>query len=158
MNSDELEIYLDGRYSELLDYYDRRSIAAKRWHNCCSVYLIVVSVAIAPIQALSLAGDSPNKGKIIVMLLSPTLALIAGLAAHFKFHENWLSYRSTWDAMKRELSLLKAGAGPYRNDQDSNGLFVERIETMVANEAKEFYSRHAARSQKSPTGNSGKGQ
>ena len=158
MNATELKEYLDGQYADLLAFYDRRAVTAKFGHNCCSIYVIVISVAIAPIQALSLGHDSSDKGKIIVAVISPTLAIVAGLAAHFKFHENWLSYRSTWDAMRRELALMKAGAGPYSDSQDRNAQFVERIEAMVANEAKEFYSRHATQASKPTPGNTMKAQ
>lgn len=145
MTADELNAYVDGRFSDLLNFYDRRAVSAKRGYTACSIYVLVVSIAIAPIQALSLGADSSDRvGKIIVAILSPTVALIAGLAAHFKFHENWLSYRASWDALKRELALFQAGAGDYRNIPDANVRFVERIEAMAGNEGKDFYSRHAA--------------
>jgi hypothetical protein len=145
MNADELKNYLDGRYSELINFYNRRAITAKRGHNWCSLYIILISVAIAPIQAVSLGDNKSDVGKILVAVLSPTLALVAGIAAHFKFHENWLSYRATWDALQRELALLKADAGSYRGVSNGNSLFVERVEAMVANEGKEFFSRHASK-------------
>jgi hypothetical protein len=144
MSADELNTYVDGRFSELLNYYDKRAVSAKWGYTICSVYVLVVSVAIAPIQAMSLGAKSSDVGKIIVAILSPTVALIAGLAAHFKFHENWLSFRATWDALQRELALFKAGAGDYRSISDANARFVERVEALAANEGKDFYSRHAS--------------
>lgn len=143
MTTDELNAYVDGRFSELLNFYDTRAVSAKRNHKICSTYVLIVSIAVAPIQAVSLIVDSCI-GKILVAILTPTVALVSGLTALNKFHENWLSYRASWDALKRELELFKAGAADYRNILDANVRFVERIEAMAGNEGKDFYSRHAS--------------
>ena len=143
MNFEDSSKFCTGRYAALLQYYDRHAIAAKRGYNLCALYILFVSVSLTPIQALGFGHDGAAS-KLLIMILSPTLALVAGVAAHFRFHENWISYRATWDALNRELSLRDAQAGPYRNTTDRDALFVERVEALAGKEAKDFYSRQAA--------------
>jgi len=146
MTKEEFSKFLSGRYAELLGYYDKRAVSAKRGHNAASIYVLVVSIAIAPLQALSLDSTGSHLGRVLVMILSPTLALATGIAAHFRCHENWLSYRSTWDALNRELSIHDAKAGPYQNLSDPDALFVERVEGIASSEGRDFYSRNASQS------------
>jgi len=151
MSTQEFLTYCDGRYTTLLDYYDKRAVAAKRGYNICSIYILFVSIAISPIQGLGLNGSGSTIAKVLVMVLSPTVALAAGLAAHFRFHEHWITYRATWDALSRERSMHDAQAGPYRHAVEHNALFVERVEEIVAKEGKEFYSRQASQSRGAQT-------
>jgi Na+/melibiose symporter-like transporter len=151
MTDQEFQQYRDGRYQEALKFYDDRSQSNKFWHRFCSIYILLVSVAITPILTLI-----PNPlwgiidGKTLAAILAPTVALVSALSNHFRCHENWLRYRSTWDALKHELPHRDASAGPYKGSPNRNSLFVERVEDIIGNEGMDWLSCHAKKDSVGP--------
>ena len=139
MTDNEFAAYRDGRFSKILEFYDSRAITNQKRYHFCSMYVLATSVAIAPILAINLIAK--NNGTIAAAILAPTVALANGIAAHFKFHDNWLSYRATWDALNHELARRDAGIGAYQNASDRNALFVERVEDLITKEGSDWYSR-----------------
>ena len=48
--------------------------------------------------------------KIIIGIIGVSIALIAGIMNLYKFHENWVSYRTTAEILKHEKYLFLTGA------------------------------------------------
>ena len=138
MTDEDIKKYQGGRYRKMLDFYDRRAIQNKRWYRICSVYIIVGSFLLAPFVALDLGAWKP-----LTALLSATIGMAVAALNYFKFHENWLRYRSTWDCLTREPHFHAARIGEYKNASDPNALFVERAETLFAREGAEWLAVHA---------------
>ncbi len=65
-----------------------------------------------------------------------------------KSQENWISYRSTAEMLKSEYNLFKMKSGDYSDEKMGSDnrkreqLFVNRIETIIAEEGKKFLSSH----------------
>lgn len=131
--------YLDGRFAEALTFYDQRSSLYKRWYRRLSVYVLFTSAALTAFVALAPPGIC---WRIASTLLSASIVVATGLLAHYKCHENWLSYRASWDALKREREFYKARVRDYASAQDPNTHFVECVETILSKEATDFYGRH----------------
>ncbi|HAZ10785.1 MAG TPA: hypothetical protein DCY56_06750 [Candidatus Omnitrophica bacterium] len=147
MTDQEFVVYKDDRYSKIMKYYDDKANRSRFWYRFYSAYILVVSVAVTPI--LNLLPDSLIKigsftfgGKVIVSILSPTVALAAGLLSLFRCYGNWLSYRATWDALGHELHWYNADCGEYRNAPDKKCLFVDRVEALIISEGTGWFSRH----------------
>ncbi len=138
MTDEEFMTYRNGRYESAMKYYDDRAITNQRGHRFCSIYTLVVSVALTPILIL----DPKGAGKIIAAILAPTVAIVTGIASHFQFHENWLSFRATWDALKHELYWRDAQLYEYKEAADRNALFVERVELLISKEGTDWLTRH----------------
>lgn len=138
MTNEEFQRYRDGRYLEALNYYDSKAIWNKRLYYACSIYVLVVSGVICPVVLLS-----KEYGQVVAAILSPTVTVLAAIAALFKFHENWLSYRATWDSLKHEINWHDADLGPYGGQGDAHRTFVERVEGLISREGGEWLRRHA---------------
>lgn len=140
MNDAALKKYLDEDYAKTYKFYDDRASKAKLEYRVLSIYLIVGSAVLTPIVALM-----PDQGRwrIGAAVLSATLVVVTGLMTHLKSHENWLSYRASWDAMERERRFFETATGPYRTVSDKASLFVERVEGVSTNEGMDFFARHA---------------
>jgi hypothetical protein len=140
MTEEEFTAYHDGRYTRAIKYYDDRAKMNQRWHHICSIYVLVTSVVIAPLLSIdSLLG---GYGRIFAAVLAPTVAIVAGVASHFRFNENWLSYRATWDALQHEIHWRDAKNHGYKTAEDRNALFVERVEALISREGSEWLDRH----------------
>jgi len=138
MTDEEFNQYISSRYQERLEFYDKRAIQNKRGYRCFSIYIIAVSLILAPILSLDF-----GKWRLLTAMITSSIGIAAALLSHFKFQENWLRYRSTWDCLKRELSLHKAKVGPYKNIVDVNNLFIERVEAIFAKEGSEWISKQS---------------
>src|SRR5262245_31058285 len=140
MNETAIKKYLDEDFQQALDFYDRRANRSKKWYRGLSVYLIVVAAALTPTVALTAEQDV---WRIVSTILSATIMVATALLSHLKAHENWLSYRGSWDALKRERRLYETGVDVYASTLDKHALFVERVEAVLSREASDFYARHA---------------
>jgi hypothetical protein len=140
MDESTCKKYLIEDFAQYLDYYDKGAINAKRWYRYLSVYLIVVSSGLTPIVALAPQNIT---WRVVSTVLAATIVIGTGLSAHLKCHENWLSFRGSWDALKRERRLFETSVAEYATAADRCSLFVERVEAILSREAKDFYSRHA---------------
>jgi hypothetical protein len=132
--------YLSTDYAKAAKFYDDRATSSKRWYRGLSIYLIGVSAVLTPLVAF---GPSGARWRIASAALSATIVIATSLLAHLKCHENWLSYRGSWDALERERRFYETGTGEYRLAADKAALFVERVEAILAREGADFYARHA---------------
>ena len=141
MEESTLKKYLADDYAKAVEFYDQRARSSKKVYRALSIYLIVASAVLTPLIALA-----PDQGcwRVMTVALSATLVVATGMLAHLKSHENWLSYRASWDALKRERRLFETGSGPYRSCPDKALLFVERVEAVLTKEGTDFFARHAS--------------
>ena len=141
MDESAIKRYLAEDYAKALKFYDDRARSSKTVYRAFSIYLIVASAVLTPLVALAPDQDC---WRIITAALSATLVIATGMLAHLKSHENWLSYRASWDALERERRLFETASGPYRSVPDKAALFVERVEVVLTKEGADFFARHAS--------------
>ena len=139
MTDSDFQEYIDEDFAKYLAFYDKRSVSSKFWLHFYSVYILIVSLLITPLLAIDML--SSYDGRFWAAILAPSIALAAGLKEHFQFHKNWLSYRSTWEALRTELNYKKAGVSSYGSADDSNSLFVERVEAIRQAEGSDWLTR-----------------
>ena len=135
MDESAIKKYLAEDYAKASKFYDDRARSSKRVYRAFSIYLIVASAVLTLLVALAPAQEC---WRITTAALSATLVVATGILAHLKSHENWLSYRASWDALERERRLFETGSGPYRSLPDKASLFVERIEAVLTKEGQTF--------------------
>jgi hypothetical protein len=115
------------RLEDQLRWYDRKSVHHKRWFHCLKVAQIVIAAAIPVIAAgggsVAVAGG-----------FGATIVVLEGLQQLFQFQQNWISYRSTHEALKHEKFLYAARAGPYADIDRPDALLAERVEYLVSEE------------------------
>jgi len=66
--------------------------------------------------------------------LGVLVAVVEGIQQLNQYQANWISYRSTCEALKHEKYLYLAKAGPYATATDAHVLLAERIESLVSQE------------------------
>ena len=64
------------------------------------------------------------------------ILLAIGTAAlkTFKFQELWISYRTIAETLKKEEHFYRARIGDYQDVDDTEALFVERVESLISRE------------------------
>jgi Protein of unknown function (DUF4231) len=49
-----------------------------------------------------------------------------------QYHQNWITYRSTAEALKHEKYLFLSMAGSYAASENAKALLAERVESLVS--------------------------
>lgn len=115
-----------GRISKQIYWYDRKSRANKNWFYGLKLLEIVV--------AASLPVIAKYNWPLLIALLGATIVVLESIQGLFKFHENWILYRSTTESLKHEKHLFEAKAGPYEDIKSPEKILAERTEGLVSQE------------------------
>jgi hypothetical protein len=115
------------RLDDQLNWYERQSQRSKRAYQSLKVTQIVVAAAIPAVAAAGAsAGFAGALGAVVVVL--------EGMQQLFQFQQNWISYRGTAEALRREKFLYEARAGHYAEAERPERLLAERVEALVSQE------------------------
>jgi hypothetical protein len=127
MNEEE---YLRDRLQHQLEWYSKKSRYNKKWYKRLRLTEIV-SASLIPF--LSGMGERIPYSPWIIGGLGALIAVAAAASALFKFHENWIQYRTTAEQLKHEKFMYLTGINPYNGD-DKFSLMVERVESLISKE------------------------
>ena len=78
-------------------------------------------------------GNNVLYGNWIIGSLGMLIAIAAATGSLFKYHENWIQYRATSEALKHEKFLFRGGSAPY-DGNDAFPVLVQRVEQLISKE------------------------
>lgn len=141
--------YIEKRYKKQLDWYEKHAVQSRVTYYTLQI-LIVLAGALIPIINVfpsSNHDDNTYTIKIISSILGSFIVIFTGVLQITKSNENWISYRSTAELMKSEYQRFKMEVGDYSEEKLSDKenrslLFIERMETIIAEEGKKFMNTH----------------
>jgi hypothetical protein len=67
-------------------------------------------------------------------ILGAVVVVVEGLLQAYQYHQNWITYRSTAEALKHEKYLYLARADVYAGSRNPLRLLAERIEGLISQE------------------------
>jgi len=129
MDKDQFEDYLKSRYRKETNWYDRKAIRNHRAYEFFQWIAIVLSASTA---VLVVIGDGPLKW--IAVVIAVLVAISTAALKTFKYQENWISYRTTCETLRKEYHYYEAGIHGYEEAEDKQALFVERVESLISRE------------------------
>ncbi|MBI4130905.1 MAG: DUF4231 domain-containing protein [Nitrosarchaeum sp.] len=134
MNKSEFEKYVNDRYYDQVKWYDKKSK-----HNQSAYvklqWLLIVSSAMTPVLiAISFGLSEYSYLKWISIIIAVIVTITSSVIRIFKFHENWITYRTTCETLKKEIHYYNADVGEYYNNQDKESTFVQRVESLISQE------------------------
>jgi Protein of unknown function (DUF4231) len=119
------------RLEDQIAWYDRKSMWNQRVYKRIKVIEILSAAMIPLIAALPL----PDHYKAIVTgSLGVLITVLEGLLHLNQYQQNWITYRSTCEALKHEKYVYLGKASPYAGVADARALLAERIESLVSQE------------------------
>jgi hypothetical protein len=110
-------------------------------------------VMAAAIPVVSLGSTAVNLQRWTNALLGALIGILEGVLQLGQYQQNWLLYRATREALRREELLYSANAGPYTGQSDSDVLYVERSDAIMSGESSRWLASQEQRSS-SPKSNS----
>jgi hypothetical protein len=72
--------------------------------------------------------------------LGAAVVVLEGLMQLNQYQQNWLTYRSTAEALKHEKYLYLGDAGPYAGAAEPRALLADRIEGLISQEHAKWVS------------------
>ena len=119
------------RLEDQIAWYDKKSLTNQRTFKRIKVTEIVAA-ALIPFLA---AGQQKIPWAVwITATLGLIVTVLEGLLHLNQYQQNWITYRSTCEALKHEKYLYIGKAGPYAKPEGSHALLAERIESLVSQE------------------------
>ena len=110
-------------------------------------------VMAAAIPVVSLGATAVIAQRWTNALLGALIGIVEGILQLGQYQQNWLLYRATREALRREELLHSANAGPYTGRSDSDALYVERADAIMSGESSKWL---ASQEQRSSTSKSSK--
>lgn len=114
-----------GRWEEQLGWYDRRRVTAQRWYKRWKLVELVVAAALPVVAGLH--------GPVWVTGSLGGLVVLEAMQHLYQFQANWITYRSTAEALKHERYLYLAQAGPYAG-AERDRVLAGRLEGLISQE------------------------
>lgn len=122
--TDEQQAYINNRLLSKIEFFKTKSknnqIQYYIWQT-----LAIVSAASVPVLS-GFMDDNTLVLRWLVAILGGTSAVVAGLISLYKFQENWIRYKNTYQDLDSQLTQYKIGAGLY---EDRKLAFSELVST-----------------------------
>lgn len=128
----EVTDYVKSRVDDQIIWMEGKSAYNQKKYKQYKVAEIITAAAIPFLAGVQ---DEKNKLAIVIGLLGVVLVVLNGLQQLYKYHENWINYRTTVEILQREKILFETKTGPY-SEAGAFTLFVQNFEALLANENK----------------------
>lgn len=133
MDKAAFEEYLEKRYYDQLNFYEKAAGKNKKRYQFFQWSLIILSTATTILAALPKNGEF-NFQYLIIGTAALVTILSSGLKT-FQYQEIWVSFRATIEQLKPEIYYYRFNGGGYGLDGvDKEVLFVTRVESILSKE------------------------
>jgi Protein of unknown function (DUF4231) len=112
-------------------WYGKKARSNRSIYVAFKIVQIVMAASI-PVVSVAVAGDVQRWTSAI---LGALIGIIEAILQLGQYQQNWLTYRATREALRREDLLHSAKAGPYSGQPDPDGVYVQRADTIMSGES-----------------------
>lgn len=134
MEPQQFKKYLDERYKNQVDWYDKKSMINQKKYNYIQFFLIIFSSLTPILIVIDFCQPINAYIKWSPVFTSVIVAILTSVLKCFKYQENWINYRSTCETLKKEYYYYEAAINQYSDSEDKEALFVERVESLISRE------------------------
>ncbi len=121
-------------------WYGRKARNNRSIFFALKIVQILMAAAIPVVSLASVAPGAPNIQRWISAILGALIGIIEAVLQLGQYQQNWLLYRATREALRREDLLHSAKAGPYAGQPDPDGMYVERADGIMSGESSKWLS------------------
>lgn len=127
--------YITERLDPEIKWYSTKSSINQKRYKTCQIIEIILATLI-PL----LSSYSSNKYiAFIVGLFGAVIAIIESISKLYKFHENWIQYRTTAEMLKHEKYLYITHSHPYTLTEETiDNIFIRNVEEIISSESKSW--------------------
>jgi len=128
----DLNEYLEIRLEDQINWYDNKSLYNQKWLRFLRICEIIFAASI-PFLTGHITSDTLLL-KLVVGLFGLLIVVITSVIGFCKFHENWIEYRTTCEALRHEKYLFLTKCGIYKTIDEPFCLLVQRVEDLISKE------------------------
>lgn len=131
------------RLEEQIAWYDIKSGSAQRWYKRTKVFEMGCA-AIVPFMA--------TVNVTVTAILGALVIFLEGVQNLNHWQENWITYRSTCEALRHEKYSYLGGAGVYEGKtlDEAKRVLIGRVESLISTEHAKWISRQEYDSKETP--------
>jgi Protein of unknown function (DUF4231) len=126
------------------EWYSKKAGRQKNWHLFFAITVILLGIVISFLQVYD--GAEAYIVRYATAALGAAVTMLRAADTLLHPGETWQGYRKASENMKREYRLYINNADTYTNAPNEDAayrLFVERVETVLAEEQQLFWQSHA---------------
>ncbi len=133
--------YAKDRLDGQIEWYSKKATNNKKKFHGYQVLIIIASALIPIINTIDFGNVET---KLPSSILGGIIIGITSILQLKKHHENWMVYRSTEEALKKEKYTFENNAGTYSglNEDEKHKLLVEKVESIISNQNVSFFITH----------------
>jgi hypothetical protein len=123
------------RLEQQITWYDTKSGSAQRWFKRTRFAQIAITAAVPVAAYLAMPP--------VTAALAGVILVLETIQQLNQWQHNWITYRSTCEALRHEKYTYLGRVGPY-DDVDSDGakkVLVERVESLISTEHSKWVGR-----------------
>jgi hypothetical protein len=126
--------YYETRFTGQQEWYSQKATWNKQWYIRLRVAVVVIA-ALIPLT-ISIIGTASTLTAPLLYSLSLLLITTEAILSSLNLQENWINYRTTSEALKKEREFFRTRTGPYHRENTDNPetRFVERVEELISSE------------------------
>jgi hypothetical protein len=110
-----------------LGWYDQQAKSNRIAYQTLRITAIVLAAAIPVITT----SGAP---RLAAAILGSAIVVVEGIQQVFRYHDRYIAYRSTWNALDREQRLYNSRGGRYANNPNPEQSLAERVDQILAEE------------------------
>ena len=134
MEDHNISEYMKDRYFDQINWYDGKAQENQTKYRRLQWTLIILAAMTPALIELDLNELIGNGFGHLATVTSVIVAILTAAMKTFKYQENWINYRTTCEALRREKFFYDGGIGEYQNTLNKEALFIERAEGMMSRE------------------------
>lgn len=128
----DMEHYMKTRVDDQISWYDSKSLHCQKIYKFYQTTEIIIA---ALIPLLSGYSDIHISIPILIGIFGAIIAIIESITKLFKWHENWIEYRTTCELLRYQKNLYLTKSAPYNTEPETiDNIFVRNIENIISSE------------------------
>lgn len=137
-----IEKYIADRVDSEIQWYSKKS---KHCQNMYKGFQVAEIILASLIPLLSSYSEKSVLIAFMVGLFGAIIAIIESITKLYKYHENWIQYRTTCELLKYQKYLYLTKSYPYNNsDETVENIFVKNVESIISSENNQWKTMNVA--------------
>lgn len=128
----DIDKYMVERVDDQINWYDEKSCHCQKFYKTYQTIEIIIA---ASIPLLSGYTDTCLLIPLLIGIFGAIIAIIESITKLFKWHENWIEYRTTCELLRYQKNLFLTKSAPYNTEPETvENIFVRNIENIISSE------------------------
>jgi len=142
-NDNEMDVYIQNRYQNAINYYWEASKNNKKWYKWTRSLTVIVGALVTLVASLSSSSIIEGVGwlKTVFALTTPVLAafltIVAGFSQSFQWGSTWQNMILTAQQLEKEFDKYQVTPIENRNYSEE----AEKLNRFVIKESEGFFDR-----------------